>query len=165
MVPCCSCNGVSARCVRCVCARAEQPCVSWLPERTGGCHNALVDSSMSASQCQRRLTSQMNSTMCSQVDTRQVAMTLHGSSSSASPASSDSGSQSCLDVCSVQPSIFIARPGVSSVSSTTSVHHDTPTPRSLPSLLTVGSTRVCTFQHIPKVLRNVWAGCTQFDLH
>ena len=60
----------------------------------------------------------------------------------------------------VQPSISTVRPGVSSVSSTTPIHHDidTLTPVSLPSCVTIVSTRVAMLQHVPKILRNVWAG-------
>ena len=39
MSRCCLCNGVKAKCIRCVCAREGHPCVSCLPLRDGRCHN------------------------------------------------------------------------------------------------------------------------------
>ena len=39
---CCTCNGVSAKCIRCLCVRNERPCVSCLPRRSGNCLNSLA---------------------------------------------------------------------------------------------------------------------------
>ena len=38
---CCSCNGRSAKCIRCVCARNGRPCFSCLPNNSGRCKNML----------------------------------------------------------------------------------------------------------------------------
>ena len=41
MAPCCTCNGKSAVCKRCVCVRSGCPCVSCLPLRELRCSNSL----------------------------------------------------------------------------------------------------------------------------
>ena len=38
---CCTCNGVRARCVRCICVKNGTPCVSCLPRKSGSCSNTL----------------------------------------------------------------------------------------------------------------------------
>ena len=34
---CCTCNGVRARCVRCICVKNGTPCASCLPRKSGSC--------------------------------------------------------------------------------------------------------------------------------
>ena len=38
---CCSCNGISARCIRCRCAKSGRPCLSCSPLQSGQCQNGL----------------------------------------------------------------------------------------------------------------------------
>ena len=54
---CCPCNGVKAKCVRCVCAKRKKPCISCIPGRSNSCQNSLScrqiasSSGQMASQC------------------------------------------------------------------------------------------------------------------
>ena len=41
MARCCSCNGIGAKCVRCVCGKNGRSCISCLPSRSGKCQNML----------------------------------------------------------------------------------------------------------------------------
>ena len=36
---CCSCNGVSAKCVRCVCVKEKKPCLNCFPSSSDNCQN------------------------------------------------------------------------------------------------------------------------------
>ena len=94
----CSCNGVSARCIRCACVRSKQPCVSCLPGRAGRCWNRLVlvrdGSSTFISQHQKSSTSLESDAECTQVDARGLALASCGLSphvSSVSSQDSDAG--------------------------------------------------------------------------
>ena len=114
IICCCLCNRISTRCVGCVCVRAGQHYVSCLPGRDGGCCDVLVETHISASQYPRSSISQMSSSPCFQADTYGVMTKHHEFLLPATPASSDSGPQSCLDVCSDQPSLPTVCPTVSS---------------------------------------------------
>ena len=47
--PCCSCNGVNARCKPCACARANRACINCRPTKHGGCLNTSEPASQSPS--------------------------------------------------------------------------------------------------------------------
>ena len=38
---CCQCNGVNAKCIKCVCTKEKGPCVSCLPSKSNKCQNLL----------------------------------------------------------------------------------------------------------------------------
>ena len=38
---CCQCNGVNAKCIRCVCTKEKRPFVSCLPSKSNKCQNLL----------------------------------------------------------------------------------------------------------------------------
>ena len=46
---CCSCNGLSAKCIRCACVKCKRPCVSFLPIRIGKCRNTICSRQESSS--------------------------------------------------------------------------------------------------------------------
>ena len=38
---CCQCNGVNAKCKRCLCVKMKRPCLNCLPLRSNNCQNTL----------------------------------------------------------------------------------------------------------------------------
>ena len=138
MAPCCTCNGVNARCIRCACVRAGQPCVFCRPRSSGKCRNVLSSPKAVASSSNRHGSSSQKN------DARSVRQ--RSPSVTAPQVNSNNNDSS-------PPTPALPQVGSSSVAQ----ERYNSGPSSLFSLQAVTSARLFTLQSVPKAVRNVWA--------
>ena len=150
---CCSCNGPSALCVRCICARAGRPCTSCRPLRDCRCRNQ-------PSRRSRVPSSSPSSPGLSQSSTNGQGTSLPPVTQASSSPSAGPSSRSAPVRTSESSGILLGPRPYSSLPSNKvpdqpSSMYSAP---SLPSILEIVQVTLPTLQHVPKGVRSEWAG-------
>ena len=156
---CCPCNGPSAVCVRCSCARAGHPCTSCCPLRDCRCRNQPSCRSRGPS-ASPVPSSSLSSPGSSQSSTNGQGTSPPPVTQASSSPSAGPSSRSAPESTSESSGILLGPRPYSSLPSNEvpdqpSSLYSAP---SLPSILEIVQVTLPTLQHVPKGVRSDWAG-------
>ena len=150
---CCLCNGVNARCTRCIYSRAGRPCTSCRPLGDGGCRNP-------SNRLGSFVSGEFASVAGSQAAPAALAVQVPPAPSTGPLSGSvPERSSPLLGVVLHAPSPAVSQPSNEVTNQSSSSHTISSPPSSplFPSIHAILQVKLPTLQHVPKVVRNEWA--------